>query len=89
MTVWVYRGGRLVEKSSRGESFPPSFPSPMVSRFDSYDSPVDDSTVSSWRQRDADMKKVDAVDPRDLDRKPFEERKARNARLRETPAEWS
>src|SRR5262245_10575902 len=91
MTVWVLRDGRLVEKRFPRER-KPEFPSPLVSRMESYESPVDDSSISSWRQRDADMKRVDAVDPRDLPRKPFEERRARNARIRQaerdSPTEW-
>lgn len=93
MTVWIIRDGRLMERPpSQAWESRSDFPSPLVSRMESYDSPVDDRSISSWRQRDADMKRVDAVDPRDLPRKPFEEREARNARLRaaerDTKFEW-
>src|SRR5262245_35270019 len=95
MTVWVIREGRLVDKSSQNSGLVAQrsdLPSPRVSRMESYDSPVDDRSISSWRQRDWDMKRVDAVDRRDLPQKPFEERRVRNARLRaaerDTPTEW-
>jgi len=85
VTVWIYRDGKIVPRHDAGERVGDnrsSFPSPLVSRMESYDSPVDDRSISSWRQRDWDMKRVDAVDRRDLPQKPFEERRARNARLR-------
>lgn len=95
MPVWVIRDGRLVEKWIAGNPRGPvsDLARPMISRFDAYYSPVDDTTsISSWRQRDQDMKRVDAVDRRDLPNKPFEERRARNARLREaerdSPTQW-
>ena len=92
MTVYVYRNGQIVPRDddrAGQDSVLDRLPAPHVITMESYDSPVDGRSISSHRQRDWDMKRVDAVDRRDLDRKPFEEREARNARLRETPAEWS
>jgi hypothetical protein len=95
MTVWVLRDGKLVERGSGNSKLDlhSAFPSPNVITMESYASPVDDRSISSHRQRDWDMKRVDAVDPRDLPRKPFEERRARNARLRaaerDSPTEWT
>jgi len=82
--IYVLRDGVLVEKDSRELARNlASFPSPLISRMESYDSPVDGRSISSWRQRDADMNSVNAVDPRDIPRNTFEKRKAtveRNAR---------
>jgi hypothetical protein len=95
MTVWVLRDGKLVEKwTKNGSDFLSDFPSPRVSRMESYASPVDDRSISSWRQRDWDMKRVDAVDRRDLPDGPFIERRERNAAARladaqrDSPTEW-
>jgi hypothetical protein len=82
MTVWVIRDGQLVVKGENRNGKPPlSFPCPMVSRFEAFESPITGETISSWRQRDADMEAGGAVDPRDLPTKPFEERKKQNARV--------
>jgi hypothetical protein len=82
MTVYVLRAGRLVAKTKSGS---PDFmrsdhPAPRVSRLETYESPVTGKDVSSWRERDKDMKAADAVDPRDLPRKPFEDRKNKYGR---------
>jgi hypothetical protein len=77
MSVYVMRDGKLVEKSStsaRSSSFS-SFPSPRISRIEAFESPITGEQISSWRQRDRDMNAADAVDPRDLPRKPFEQRR--------------
>lgn len=69
MTVWVFRDGRMVDKSTVG---PRNFAkranlaSPRVSRFEEMTSPVTDKPISSWRERDRDMAAVDAFDRRDL-----------------------
>ena len=85
--IYVLRNGRLVEKGksqaweSRGY-----FPTPMISRFESFDSPVTGQSISSWRQRERDMHAADAVDPRDIPRAAIEKRQQtveRNARARE------
>lgn len=79
MTVYVMRGGKLVDKraarlndqinaasrSLRDDMWPP-FPMPMVSRMQPFESPVTGQEITTWRERDADMKAVDAFDPRDL-----------------------
>jgi hypothetical protein len=69
MTVWVYRDGQLVDKSTVGRQELPkraNLPSPRVSRFEEMTSPVTDKPISSWRERDRDMAAVDAFDRRDL-----------------------
>ena len=89
MTVYVLRNGEMVVKGeSRNGKTPSSFPCPMISRFDSFASPITGENISSWRQRDADMQAGGAVDPRDLAKAPFEERAATNARYANVPAEW-
>lgn len=85
MTVYVIRDGKLVERISQQQKFAKSttIGSPMVSRFESIESPVTGQTVSSWRERDRDMNAAGAVDPRDIPRAAFEKRKEvvkRNAR---------
>jgi hypothetical protein len=69
MTVYVYRDGQLVEASTVEPSkFAKSanFPSPRVSRFDAFASPVTGQQITSWRQRERDMNAADAVDRRDM-----------------------
>jgi hypothetical protein len=90
MTVWVIRDGQLVEKHPhRVADYSTSFPSPMISRIEAYESPVTGETISSWRQRDADMQAVGACDPRDLSGDPFQKRAVKNARRPDdTPFEW-
>jgi hypothetical protein len=44
-------------------------------RFEAFESPVTGAEISSWGARERDMRAADAVDPRDLPRKPFEERR--------------
>lgn len=76
MSVFVIRNGALVEKTAAPAlSSASNFPAPMLSRMNPFDSPVTGKEISSWRERDRDMAAVDAVDPRDLPRKPFEQRK--------------
>jgi len=48
MPVYVIRNGELVEKrdfSEAREDRRSIFPSPKVSRFESYESPIDDKTI--------------------------------------------
>jgi hypothetical protein len=74
MTVWVYRDGQIVEKRFRSVA-KPALAAPMVSRFEAMESPVTGKSISSWRERDRDMKAADAVDPRDIPAAAFEKRK--------------
>jgi hypothetical protein len=83
MTVYVLKNSKLVEKDSIADALQDRrsfFPTPMISRIEPFESPITGKTISSWRQRDADMRAADAVDPRDLPREPFEERIRKNAR---------
>ena len=68
MTVWVIRGGRLVERTAGQRKFVKNanFPTPAISRMEPFESPVTGKEISSWRERDRDMAAAGAVDPRDL-----------------------
>lgn len=70
MTVWVFHQGKVVIKGSvRRESVARAdFPTPQISRLEPYESPIDGKEISSWRQRDQELKANDAYDPRDLPR---------------------
>ena len=65
MTVYVIVNGELVPKRWSAPA-PGGFPSPRVSRMESFESPVTGESISSWRQRDRDMHAVDAIDRRDI-----------------------
>jgi hypothetical protein len=65
MTTYVLRNGQLTEKR-RSLREPTSFPSPRVSRFEAYTSPVDDHWVTSDRERERDLARNNAFDTRDL-----------------------
>jgi hypothetical protein len=65
----------------------------MLSRMEPFESPVTGKEISSWRDRDRDMREAGAVDPRDL----APPSRGRKARLKEekndrgqdsTPFEW-
>jgi hypothetical protein len=75
VSVYVIRNGKLVEKRASPSSSRSDFPTPMLSKIEPFESPVTGKEISSWRERDRDMQAVDAVDPRDLPRKPFEKRR--------------
>jgi len=83
VTVYVLRAGRLVDKASVSrEAFVSAadLPAPMLSRFDAYASPIDDRWISSPRQRERDMARNNAFDPRDLAK---DHRFARGRQIRE------
>jgi hypothetical protein len=82
MTVYVFRGDKLVPKRWSAPA-PRGFPSPRVSRMESFDSPVTGASISSWRQRDRDMQAADAVDRRDIPAKAFEKRQKATDRMKE------
>jgi len=84
MTVYVFRNGEVVPKRWSAPA-PGGFPSPRVSRMDSFESPVTGESISSWRQRDRDMQAADAVDRRDIPQAAFDKRKRieeRNAKAK-------
>lgn len=69
MTVFVRRNGVLVDKDTLRGCQPienKGFPTPRISRFEAFESPIDGKTISSWRERDRDMAENDCFDTRDL-----------------------
>ena len=91
--IYVLRDGVLVPKGAgrdaRTSSGRSDFPAPRVSRFEAMESPVTGESISSWRQRDRDMFKADAVDRRDIPQAAFDKRKRieeRNARVAKNTA---
>lgn len=70
MAVYVFRDGALhpkaeVERAAHNRTRS-TFPAPMLSRMEPFESPVTGKEISSWRERDKDMTAAGAVDPRDL-----------------------
>ena len=66
MTVFVIIDGKLVDKDLlRRKEDRSSFPTPMLSKMEPFESPVTGKEISSWAERDKDMRAVDAVDLRD------------------------
>ena len=68
MTVYVRRNGKLVDVATlpRRPVDPAAFPTPRISRFEAFESPVTGETISSWRERERDMNENDCFDTRDL-----------------------
>lgn len=70
MTVYVWRSGKVVIKGSDEDVYPFSassdFPRPRVSRIEAYESPIDGKEVTSWGQRDRELRDNNAYDPRDM-----------------------
>lgn len=64
--IYVFRGGRLVEKSCQRKREAFSFPTPAVSRMQPFESLVSGREITTWRERDREMAACGAVDPRDL-----------------------
>jgi len=75
--IWVFRKGALVPKTRLADvnNARSDLPSPLVSRLETYESPVTGKDVSSWRQRDKDMQRADAIDPRDIPQRVKEKRR--------------
>jgi len=71
MTVYVRRNGVLVDKKT-GEPIQQramtvlGFPTPRVSRMEPFESPITGKEVTSWGERDREMKENDCFDARDL-----------------------
>jgi len=75
--IYVLRDGVLVPKGSARAaraSARADFPTPLLSRLEPYASPIDGHEVTSWGERDREMKANDAYDPRDFNRKSTDER---------------
>jgi len=93
VTVYVVRHGKMVPKHSLEQVLSEKkseFPSPRVSRFETYESPVTGAPVSSDRQREVDLRDANAYDVRDIGpnhsfAKAKEARKAENAARQSQP----
>ena len=62
---YVYRDGKIVPKTAIARA-PRQLPLPMISRLEPYESPIDGHEVTSWGERDREMRANDAYDPRDF-----------------------
>ena len=80
MPVYVFYDGRLIEKRYRpaqaGHAVS-DLPAPAVQSFASYASTIDETPITSHRQRDKDLHSSGSYDPRDT---PAIYKKARNVR---------
>jgi hypothetical protein len=92
MTVWVFRDGELVDKSTIR---PPQFAksetlcTPMIQpAFPDMESPVTGKMVGSWAERERDMRAADAVDARDMPRGPIEKRRKDRGRPDSADLKW-
>jgi hypothetical protein len=69
MTVYVRRNGVLVDKQT-GEPMRHDgaigLAAPRVSRMEAFESPITGKEVTSWGQRDREMRENNCFDPRDL-----------------------
>lgn len=90
MTVYVLRGGQLVEKTFvANRAKRADFATPQIQpRFETMESPVTGKSIGSWAERERDMKAADAVDARDIPRGPIEKRRQERARSDSAPIEW-
>lgn len=84
--IYVYRDGKVVEKSVRFRANKSAY----ISRFETYESPVTGAPVSSDRQREVDLYKSNSYDVRDVGpnhaiAKAKEARKAENAARQSEP----
>lgn len=70
MTVYVRRDGHWVDKQT-GEpmvfdTWEVAFPTPRVSRMEPFESPITGKEVTSWGERDREMRANECFDTRDL-----------------------
>jgi hypothetical protein len=77
VTVYVWRDGKLVEKTVNG--------TPVPYRFQEYRSPITGALITSPRQRERDLEKSGSIDPRDLP-KDHHWSRGRNAERQEADA---
>ena len=75
MTVYVYRNGELVDKrravlndeiNRRSRELRNDMWAFFLSRFEAYESPVTEKTISSDRQRELDLHRSNSYDERDI-----------------------
>lgn len=95
---YVFRDGKVVPRQYARPAAPAKsdFPTPMLSTMAPYESPITGREVSSWGERDRELREHDCYDPRDLPRDhvfekslPLEERvKHARTKRRKHPAYW-
>jgi hypothetical protein len=69
VTVYVLRDGKLIEKPARAVPAARDGPSlPRISRIEPFESPISGKEITSWGERDREMRAFDCFDPRDLPR---------------------
>ena len=68
LTVLVFRNGLLVPRT-RQEVARSGFPAPRLSRLEPYASPIDGKEITSWGQRERDLRDSGSYDPRDAPKK--------------------
>jgi hypothetical protein len=69
MTVYVVRDGKLIVKPSRAVPAARDGPfSPRISRIEPFESPISGKEITSWGERDREMRAFDCFDTRDLPR---------------------
>jgi len=80
MPTYVFYDGRLIDKRTRpspARHAVSDLSAPAVQSFDAYPSPIDDTVISSHRQRDRDLHRSGSYDRRDT---PAAFKKARDVR---------
>jgi len=89
MTVYVIREGQIVAKRTLADARADKrsiFPTPMLSRMEPYESPIDGHEVTSWGERNRELEANNAFDPRDLS-KDHVYKRGRKVQLNERPVE--
>lgn len=81
MTIYKLNGV-IVEKLPVSRETSGQFPTPRVSRMEPYISPTSEKEITTWFERDRDMKEAGAFDVRDLP-KDHAFRRGRAAQLKE------
>jgi len=92
VTVYVVRQGKLVEKYGP-EDFDPmaiawnhsDFPCPGISRMEPYESPITGKMITSWAERNREMRDNNCFDARDMPKSHW--KRGRTAQKREADAE--
>lgn len=67
MTVYVVRDDKLVVKPDRAvPAARDGLSSPRISRLAPFESPISGKEITSWGEREREMRAFDCFDPRDL-----------------------
>lgn len=63
---YVYRDGKIVPKTYAAPANRSDLPIPQISRIEAYESPITGKDITSWGERNRELREHDAYDPRDL-----------------------